>query len=52
MQDGSAHNLFMREKKKAPALGDCVNPTTSEKTGLLCMPKILPVIVLSSFWQR
>lgn len=31
MQDGSAHNLFMREKEKAPVLGDWVNPTTSEK---------------------
>lgn len=28
---GSAHNLFLREKDKAPVLGDGVNPTTSEK---------------------
>jgi hypothetical protein len=31
MQDGSAHNLFIREGSKAPVLGDGVNPTTSEK---------------------
>lgn len=31
MQDGSAHNLFMREGDKAPVLGEKVNPTTAEK---------------------
>lgn len=31
MQDGSAHNLFLREKNNAPVLGDGVNPTTAEK---------------------
>lgn len=31
MQDGSAHNLFIREKDKAPMLGDGVNPTPSER---------------------
>ena len=31
MQDGSAHNLFTREKDKAPILGDTVNLSTSEK---------------------
>ena len=31
MQDGSAHNLFIREKDKAPVLGDGVNPSTSER---------------------
>ena len=31
MQDGSAHNLFIREIGKAPLLGEGVNPSTSEK---------------------
>jgi hypothetical protein len=31
MQDGSAHNLFIREGSKAPVLGEGVNPTTQEK---------------------
>ena len=31
MQDGTAHNLFIREGNKAPVLGDGVNPTTAEK---------------------
>ena len=31
MQDGSAHNLFMREGDKAPVLEEKVNPTTAEK---------------------
>lgn len=31
MQDGSAHNLFIREGNQAPVLGERVNPTTAEK---------------------
>ncbi|MEG0319412.1 MAG: ATP-binding protein [Niameybacter sp.] len=31
MQNGSAHNLFMREGNSNPVLGDGVNPTTAEK---------------------
>lgn len=31
MQDGSAHNLFIREGNHAPVLGEGVNPTTAEK---------------------
>ncbi len=31
MQDGTAHNLFIREGNKVPVLGDGVNPTISEK---------------------
>lgn len=31
LQDGSAHNLFIREKDKAPTLGDKLNPNASEK---------------------
>lgn len=31
MQDGTAHNLFIREGDKAPTLGDGVNPQTAEK---------------------
>ncbi|MGN0466399.1 MAG: ATP/GTP-binding protein [Lachnospiraceae bacterium] len=31
MQDGSAHNLFLREGSNAPVLGDGVNPTAAEK---------------------
>lgn len=31
MQDGSAHNLFLREKDKSPVIGDAVNLSTSER---------------------
>lgn len=31
MQDGSAHNLFLRDGCNAPVLGDGVNPVTAEK---------------------
>lgn len=31
MQDGSARNLFLREKNKTPKLGDGVNPSASER---------------------
>lgn len=31
MQDGSAHNLFMREGNGKPVLGDGVKPTTAER---------------------
>lgn len=31
MQDGTAHNQFLREMDKSPVLGDGVNPSTSEK---------------------
>ena len=31
MQDGSAHNLFIRTGDAAPALGEGVTPTTSER---------------------
>ncbi len=31
MQDGSSHNLFIREGNGILALGDCVKPTTAER---------------------
>lgn len=31
MQDGSSHNLFLREKDKSPVIGDAVNLSTSER---------------------
>ena len=31
MQDGSSHNLFLREKDKSPVIGDTVNLSTSER---------------------
>jgi hypothetical protein len=31
LQDGSAHNLFLREGNDAPVLGECVKPTIAEK---------------------
>ena len=31
MQDGSSHNLFLREKDKPPVIGDTVNLSTSER---------------------
>lgn len=35
MQDGSAHNLFIREKDKTPILGENVNLNASEKNRFL-----------------
>lgn len=31
MQDGSSHNLFLREKDKSPVIGETVNLSTSER---------------------
>ena len=31
MQDGSSHNLFLKEKDKPPVIGDTVNLSTSER---------------------
>lgn len=45
MQDGSSHNLFIREKDSAPVLGEGINLSSSEKTDFQFMLKILRGIV-------